>query len=170
MSRKIILTLVAVAALGASALVPTSASARGGHAGHHPGGHVGHHPGGHFGHHPGGHFGHHPGGHFHARSHFGHFGRFGHFWRFGRFSHHGHYAHYWNHGHYRWWNRYHRSYGYPAAQSYAQTPQAAVPRAPAAPGNCLAKNYLADGTVVFRDLCTQEAAEGTPPNAPVPQK
>jgi hypothetical protein len=34
--------------------------------------------------------------------------------------------------------------------------------APAAPCNCLTKQYLPDGSVLFKDLCTKEAALATP--------
>jgi len=37
--------------------------------------------------------------------------------------------------------------------------------APAAPCTCLTKTYLQDGTVMFKDVCTNEAAAATPEDA-----
>jgi hypothetical protein len=39
---------------------------------------------------------------------------------------------------------------------------APVTTAPTAPCTCLTKNYLADGSVLFKDVCTKEAAMATP--------
>src|SRR5215472_17422721 len=152
MSSKIILALATVATLAAGTLAPTSASAWG-HGGFR---------GGHFGHFS--HFGHY--GRFSHAWRSSHYGRFGHYWRFHRW-HSPRYT-YWHRWNYRWSPGY-RTYGYSA---YTQAPQAAVasvPAAPvqtaapvqaAAPANCLTKAYLADGTVLFRDICTNEVAEG----------
>jgi hypothetical protein len=46
-------------------------------------------------------------------------------------------------------------------QPVAQTAVAAPNAAAAEPCNCLTKQYLDDGSVVFRDLCTHEAAMAT---------
>lgn len=44
----------------------------------------------------------------------------------------------------------------------AQAPAAAAPNTAAAqPCNCLTKQYLDDGSVLFRDICTREAAMAT---------
>jgi hypothetical protein len=48
-----------------------------------------------------------------------------------------------------------------AAQPVAAQAPAASNTAAAAPCNCLTKQYLDDGSVVFRDLCTREAAMAT---------
>lgn len=50
----------------------------------------------------------------------------------------------------------------PAAPAY-------VPPAPAGNCNCLTKEYTQDGNVVFRDLCTNEAAAAQVQQSPGPQ-
>jgi hypothetical protein len=51
----------------------------------------------------------------------------------------------------------------PVATTTATTAAAAATKAAAAePCNCLTKQYLDDGSVLFRDLCTKEAFFGTP--------
>jgi len=176
MSRKTFLTLAAVAALGIAALAPTSASAfRGGGnfgGGHFGGGHFG---GGHFG---GGHFG---GGHFYAMSHgpvgHSHIGHsrfighrpFGHGPRFAR----GHFYHPCGFHHCGpryggWWRHYHRPYwvypvgGAVVADTAAEPAEAAPVAGNPSDCNCLTKTYLPDGSVMFRDMCTKEAAVATP--------
>jgi len=37
-----------------------------------------------------------------------------------------------------------------------------APAVVTAPCNCLTKQYLSDGSVLFKDLCTKEAAMATP--------
>jgi len=165
MSRKTILALAAIAALGIAALAPTSASAFG----HGGGGHGG---GGHFG---GGHFG---GGHMMSRGPIGHhqtFNRIGHgprgphFARFDRGRGH-HFCHF-NHCGPRigwWWRHHHHPYWvYPVGgEAAVETEGAAAPAysAPAASNTCtcLTKSYLPDGSVMFKDVCTKEAAVATP--------
>jgi hypothetical protein len=51
--------------------------------------------------------------------------------------------------------------GYDAPVAVADTTVAA-PAATTAPCNCLTKQYLPDGSVMFQDLCTKEAALATP--------
>jgi hypothetical protein len=153
--RKSIFALAAIATLGATALVPTSASAFG------FGGHVG---GVHFG----GHFG---------GLHFG-----GRYWGHGYGYGYNHYA--FNHGphicplgtwcrplshpqpypvvggfpHYG--PRYAAGFGVAAGAVTAGVPSAPASTAPS--GGCLTKRELPDGTALFRDLCTQEQAETNP--------
>jgi hypothetical protein len=47
----------------------------------------------------------------------------------------------------------------------ATAPAAPVVSAPAAPCTCLTKTYLQDGSVLFKDVCTNEAAAATPEDA-----
>jgi len=166
MTRKILCALTAVAALGIAALAPTSTSAfRGGGGGSHGGG--------------GFHGGFHGGGGFRGGFHGGHAsfargpGHFGHAPAFGRFGrgHYNHFAHNHFHYHWAWWRHYHRPYWvYPVAgvgevdAAVAQPVVAAQPAAAVANNNCncLTKNYLPDGSLMFKDLCTQEAAVATP--------
>jgi hypothetical protein len=168
MSRKLMFALTAIAALGIAALSPTSASAHGrggGGGGFHGGGHAMSHTS--FGHgrigggrigggRTFGHVGHGP-----AFRHVGHFNHFGHFNRFG----HDHFRNHWV-----WWRHYHRPYWvYPVVgdtdvDGGVAQPVAAAQPAPVAQGNCncLTKNYLPDGSLMFKDVCTQEAAVATP--------
>jgi len=141
-TRTSILALAALAAVATTALAPTSASAHFGGGGHFGGGHFG---GGHFG---GGHWG------------GGHWG--GNHWGFG-----------WSRPYYRnnWYAGWHRPfyYGYGSnyygGSSYAGAP--VQPDAqPVANQNCLSKSYQQDGSVVFADNCTQEAAVSSPEGPP----
>jgi hypothetical protein len=134
LNRSSFLALAAITALGVAALAPTSASAFGGRGGGgHFGGHVG---GGQFG----GHFG---GGHFG-----GHFGG-------ERFVNN-------YHQHWRWNWRRPGYYGVPVAVGAATVATGAVyaaaPRTPAPSCTCLTKEYLPDGSLLFKDVCTNEAA------------
>jgi hypothetical protein len=57
-----------------------------------------------------------------------------------------------------WWHRYHRAW-----MVEQSTPMpVSTPTAPAAPCSCLTKNYLTDGSVLFKDVCTKEAAMASP--------
>ena len=57
-----------------------------------------------------------------------------------------------------WWHRYHRAW-----MVEQSTPMpVSTPTAPAAPCSCLTKNYLTDGSVLFKDICTKEAAMASP--------
>jgi hypothetical protein len=90
-----------------------------------------------------------------------------------------------DHDHDWWWWKHHHAwywwYGhsyYPGTQyvgapvatgpvatgPVASGPVASAPvaSAPSAPCNCLTKRYLADGSVLFTDLCTKEQAMATP--------
>jgi hypothetical protein len=59
-----------------------------------------------------------------------------------------------------WWHRHsapwHMEEGYTTRVS---TPVTTVPTGPC---NCLTKKYLEDGSVLFKDVCTKEAAMATP--------
>lgn len=137
------LALAAVAALGAAALTSTSAEA----AGFHRGGGKGFHGSG--VHRPIARLpGRHPGGHIHR-------------WPGHRHVHHIHWRH--------------RHVYYPRPVVYAAAP--AVYAAPtvyrAAPVvstnrcTCLTKEYTPEGAVLFKDICTNEAAINPPPAPPV---
>ena len=184
MSRKTILALAAAAALGAAALAPTSASAFG-HFGGGGGGHamsmsrgpVGHTMSFNRGsinrgpvnrgpvihsvgrgpnfHRPG------PGNHLAYGPHHLHY----------PYHHHHHCFHHHCGPHFGWWwwRHYHRPYwvypvvGETEVETVAAQPSYVAP-APVARDNCncLTKSYLADGSVMFKDLCTKEAAVATP--------
>jgi hypothetical protein len=68
----------------------------------------------------------------------------------------------WHHPHHDWYVGWHHPHfgvaDVPAAVDTA-VDTAAVP---AAPCNCLTKQYLDDGSVLFQDICTKEAALATP--------
>jgi hypothetical protein len=68
--------------------------------------------------------------------------------------------HDWDHDHHRpwvfWWHRPHYGVEYDTVTAPVET--ATAP----APCNCLTKQYLQDGTVLFTDLCTKEEAMATP--------
>ncbi len=146
LTRKTLFALAATAALGVSALGTTQASAWGFHG-----------------------FGYHS----HFASH----------WAFRYHYWHSHvYRPYWSHYHwyrpylwrYRWigaYRPYYRTYGYgaigtaaaPISAGYAQPPvsqpvQPVVQQPPQQPTNCLVKQYMPNGAVVFQDTCTQEIA------------
>jgi hypothetical protein len=73
-----------------------------------------------------------------------------------------------------WWKQHHRPYWvYPVGTAVETTTDTAAPSytaaapvttAPVARNNCncLTKTYLQDGSVMFKDLCTKEAAVATP--------
>lgn len=179
LTRSSILAFAAVALLGASALAPTSASARGltggsfGHGGLGGGGAISH-PGsfGHGGLSPIGRL-HNGGMEGHDRDGFRR--RFPGFpgivvknppWKFGCWNH--PWAPY-CHGHH---------WGFPPV--YVDGPPvvegsvgvvgtvgaAPVATQPSAPCTCLTKSYLQDGSVLFQDVCTKEAAVSGPATAP----
>ncbi len=147
LTRKTLLAIAATAALGASALGTTEASAWG----------------------------------FHGFRYHAHFGsHFGSHWAFHRYGYHWGYRHFyrWNYGWYRphWWRyrwiSYHRPYLYGAVgagvaaapiSAAVQRPMAQPVQQAQAPGNCLVKQYLQNGSVVFQDICTQETAVAPTP-------
>ena len=102
------------------------------------------HGGGH-----GGHGGGHHGGGKHGGKHGGH----------GMHGHHGghhHHGHRHRHRHPHWHVRYHRPVWYGARPVYVAA------RPVAGPCTCLSKEYTVDGRVLFKDLCTNEAAINPP--------
>ena len=130
------LAVAASAVLGLAMLSVTDASARS----HGGGGHGGGHGGGGHGMHGGGHGGH--GGHGMHR---------------GRGGHGGHHVHH-RHRHPHWHVRYHRPVWYgvrTVGYTYGATKVAG-------PCTCLSKEYTPDGRVLFKDLCTNEAAINPP--------
>jgi hypothetical protein len=66
------------------------------------------------------------------------------------------------HPHHRhvWWVKWHRPHY--IAQPVVTTVSAPVVQRVAAPCNCLTKEYLPDGGILFKDLCTKEEAMATP--------
>lgn len=137
--KSTLLAVAASAALGLAMLSPISASAHGGGGGGHGGG--GHGGGG--GMHGGG--GHGGGGH----------GGWGH----GGWGHGGH-IHFG--GHYRWrYAHYHRPIWYARPVVYSGY-TVARPITPG-PCTCLTKEYTQDGSVLFKDRCTNEEAMNPPP-------
>jgi hypothetical protein len=148
LNRSSFLALAAITTLSVAALAPTSASAFGGHRG---GGHI---SGGHGG---GGHvsFG-------HGRTIVGGLS----IRRPIRIVTPNHPPH-WN---WRW--RHHGYYSVPVAVGATSAVYAAAPRAPAPSCTCLTKEYLPDGSLLFKDVCTNEAAMSAPAQqaeVPAPQ-
>jgi hypothetical protein len=132
-----LLALAAVVALGTTALTSTSAEAHGKFGG----------GGGKF--HGGGFHG--GGKHFHGGGkHFGH----GHFHR----HRHGHWHPRWRHRHVHY---------YPRPVIYAARPvvYGAAPVVTTNRCTCLTKEYTQEGAVLFKDICTNEAAINPPPAA-----
>jgi hypothetical protein len=131
--RSALLAIAAIFTLGLAAFAPTSASAKFGGGGGHGGGHFGKHGGG-----------------VHI-SHGMHRGHSFHFRRPIRIV--------------RWHNPRPRIIVRPAyVKTYAAVrPIAAYAVAPAPTCTCLTKEYLPDGTVLFKDACTKEMAMN-PPN------
>ena len=146
LNRSSFLALAAITSLGVAALAPTSASAFGGRGGGHiSGGHVG---GGHVS------FG-------HGRAIAGSLS----IRRPIRIVT-PHPRPHWN-----WHWRHHGYYSVPVAVG-AGAVYAATPRAPAATCTCLTKEYLPDGSLLFKDVCTNEAAMSAPAQqaeVPMPQ-
>ena len=180
------LALAAIVTLGATALTTSNAAAKGfhGHSGHASHSHGMRHSFRHFRSHRY-HFSHYRHWHNHYR------------WRFSRNYHYKHYRYghyrYWRwYGHYRYCNWYRGSYcsRYPyyrytyRYRTYSEPSYGTdndddsapavrtmpVQAAPAQPANCLIKQYLPDGNVLFRDVCTKEEAvtdnDDTPPEPP----
>ena len=180
------LALAAIVTLGATALTTSNAAAKGfhGHSGHASHSHGMRHSFRHFRSHRY-HFSHYRHWHNHYR------------WRFSRHYHYKHYRYghyrYWRwYGHYRYCNWYRGSYcsRYPyyrytyRYRTYSEPSYGTdndddsapavrtmpVQAAPAQPANCLIKQYLPDGNVLFRDVCTKEEAvtdnDDTPPEPP----
>ena len=159
MTRKLRLSLLALAAtatMATTALTPSTASAWGGHfGGYHFGGHA-------FGFH-GGFYNHYRFGwgfnHYRFGWGFNHY-RFG--WRpicgWYRCG----YPHRW-YGWYRWFPRplVYGAVGAVGGAAVASAPTMSAP-APQQPANCLVKQYLPNGAVAFADTCTNEQAVSTP--------
>jgi len=142
-----LLALAAVVALGATALTSTSADAKsfhgGGGKGFHGGGGGKFHGGG------GGKF---HGGGFHGGKHWGHKPHF--------------------HGHVHWHRPHWKPrpiYVYPRPVVYAARPvvYGAAPVVTTNRCTCLTKEYTQEGAVLFKDICTNEAAINPPPAPPV---
>ena len=73
--------------------------------------------------------------------------------------------------HWKWHWRHHGYYGVPVVVG-ASAVYAAAPRVPAPSCTCLTKEYLPDGSLLFKDVCTNEAAMSAPAQqaeAPMPQ-
>jgi hypothetical protein len=67
--------------------------------------------------------------------------------------------HDWDHDHdYWWWHHFHRPV---VIEEPVSSPVVSVPSSPG-PCTCLTKTYLQDGSVMFKDVCTKEAAIATP--------
>jgi hypothetical protein len=180
------LALAAVVTIGATALTTSNAAAKGfhGHSGHASHSHGMRHSFRHFRSHRY-HFSHYRHWHNHYR------------WRFSRHYHYKHYRYghyrYWRwYGHYRYCNWYrgsycsrypyyrytyrYRTYSEPSYGTDNDDDSAPAVRrmpaqaAPSQPANCLVKQYLPDGNVLFRDVCTKEEAvtdnDDTPPEPP----
>jgi hypothetical protein len=62
--------------------------------------------------------------------------------------------------HHSWWHHHHRPWLIEGSEPMQVS--APVTTAPTAPCTCLTKNYLEDGSVLFKDVCTKEAAMATP--------
>jgi hypothetical protein len=97
----------------------------------------------------------HGGGGMHGGGHGGgmHRGGGGHHGR----GHHGHHGHHHHHRHRHWHVRWHRPVWYGYGYSYAARP------AVAGPCTCLSKEYTPEGSVLFKDRCTNEMAMNPPP-------
>jgi hypothetical protein len=134
--KSTLLAVAASAALGLAMLAPTSASAMRGGGGGGMHGGVGMHGGG------GGMHGGHGGG--------------------GRIGHIGHIGHH----HPHWHVRYHRPIWYGVRTVGYTGYTVARPVVASGPCTCLSKEYTPDGRVLFKDLCTNEAAINPPVVAP----
>jgi hypothetical protein len=58
-----------------------------------------------------------------------------------------------------WWHRHHAPW---IEEGYTTPVSTPVTTVPSGPCNCLTKTYLQDGSVLFKDVCTKEAAMATP--------
>jgi len=158
------LALAAVIIIGATAVGTSDASARS----------LGSHMHGHsHGHHMHGHHFRHSFRHMHShRYHYSHYRHWHGHYRHYRYSHYRHYRHYrhYYYRHWHWWHRYHTwsydhpdysysyRYGRPGYGGGEESGPPARESRPAEPCNCLTKRYLPDGSVLFRDRCTEEEA------------
>jgi hypothetical protein len=61
-----------------------------------------------------------------------------------------------------WWSHHHSPWLIDADPTPVGTTGATVATTPTAPCTCLTKRYLEDGSVLFKDVCTKEAAMATP--------
>jgi hypothetical protein len=62
-----------------------------------------------------------------------------------------------------WWHHDHRPWMVEESEPVrVSTPVAPVTTVPTAPCTCLTKSYLTDGSVLFKDVCTKEAAVASP--------
>jgi hypothetical protein len=185
------LALAAVVTVGAMALTTSNAAAKGfhGHSGHASHSHGMRHSFRHFRSHRY-HFSHYRNWHNHYRWRFSRHYHYKHYrhWRW-----YGHHYRYWRwYGHYRYCNWYrgsycsrypyyrytyrYRTYSEPSYGTDNDDDSAPAVRsmpaqaAPAQPANCLIKQYLPDGNVLFKDVCTKEEAvtdnDDTPPEPP----
>jgi hypothetical protein len=74
----------------------------------------------------------------------------------------------WGYGGGWWWHRYHAPWVVGTGVVAATAPAVSVvghsysPTPGSGPCTCLTKQYLADGSVLFRDVCTKETAMATP--------
>jgi hypothetical protein len=58
-----------------------------------------------------------------------------------------------------WWHHHHSPWLIEDGETRVSAPVATVPTGPC---SCLTKKYLEDGSVLFKDVCTKEAAMATP--------
>jgi hypothetical protein len=68
----------------------------------------------------------------------------------------------WHHPHHDWYIGWHHPHWGVADVPAAIDTAVDTAATPAAPCNCLTKQYLDDGSVLFQDICTKEAALATP--------
>ena len=63
-----------------------------------------------------------------------------------------------------WWHHHHAPVLIEEGETTREITHVSAPVAtvPTAPCNCLTKTYLQDGSVMFKDICTKEAAVATP--------
>lgn len=63
-----------------------------------------------------------------------------------------------------WWHHHHAPVLIEEGETTREITRVSAPVAtvPTAPCNCLTKSYLQDGSVLFKDICTKEAAVATP--------
>jgi hypothetical protein len=86
----------------------------------------------------------------------------------GGFHHVQHHRPHWQHHHHRHHGHGYRPYVYGAGAAAIAAPAygAMAPKPAAGPCTCLTKEYTADKLVVFKDLCTKEAAAAPIGGAP----
>ena len=70
--------------------------------------------------------------------------------------------HHHDHDHPWWITFHHPHWGVSEYDTSLVTAPVATAATPTAPCNCLTKQYLDDGSVLFQDICTKEAAMATP--------